>query len=157
MSNGAFNPRVNGAFTLRGVPSPSRSRSLAVVERLMKAHDLSRSGLARRLDVTPGAVTNWFRRGEVPVESHRKIIDAFGVSADDLIDRPGAPSPMATPLLPLRSAEAAQFAAEWDKIRDPTIRAQIRAMVEAVVKAQIDADRKEKPKKDGDKERARVT
>lgn len=122
----------------------------------MKANGLNKSDLARRLDVTAGAVTNWFRRGEVPVESHRKIIDAFGVSADDLIDREGAPSPTATPLLPLRSAEAAQFAAEWDKIRDPVIRAQIRAMVEAVVKARIDEDRK-KPRKPGQNDRPRPT
>lgn len=156
MSNGAFNPSVNSLFTIWEVIDSSRSRSLVVVERLMKANGLNKSDLARRLDVTPGAVTNWFRRGEVPVESHRKIIDAFGVSADDLIDRPGAPSPNATPLLPHRSAEAAQFAAEWDKIRDPTIRAHIRAMVEAVVKAQIDDERK-KPRKPGQNDRPRPT
>ena len=156
MSNPAFNSVVNRLFMLNRVPVKPLSRSLAIVERLMKAHDLNRSGFAREIDVTAGAVTNWFRRGEVPVTAHRKIIDRFGVSADDLIDRPGLPAAGAVPVMPHRSAEAAQFAAEWDKIRDPMIRAQIRAMVEAVVKSQIDADRK-KPRKPDDKDRPRPT
>ena len=113
---------------------------------------MTKSDFARAVDVTAGAVGNWFRRGEVPVTAHRRIIDRFGISADDLLDRPGALAPSSMPVLLHRSAEAAQLAAEWDKIRDPMIRAQIRAMIEAAVKAQIDHERK-RPGKDGPRQR----
>lgn len=151
MSNAVFNRTGNELFTIGPVVNPKTSRSLAVVRRLMEAHRLNRSGFARAIDVTAGAVTNWFRRGEVPVTAHRKIIDRFGVSADDLIER-AAPAPTSVPVLMQRSAEAAQLAAEWDKIRDPFIRDQIRAMIEAAVKSQIDIERK-KPAKDGPRQR----
>jgi transcriptional regulator with XRE-family HTH domain len=156
MSNAVYNLQEHALFRIGRVMDTRRARSLSVVQRLMDDHQLNRSDLARRLNVTPGAVTNWFRRGEVPVTAHRKIIDAFGVSADDLIDRPGHAAKTSVSVLPHRSVEAAQFAAEWDKLRDPVLRSQIRAMVEAAVKAQMDADRGKRGKDQG-RDRPRPT
>lgn len=156
MSNAAYNPALHHLFRIDRVTAIRKSRSLLVIEKLMDENRLNRSDLARRLNITAGAVTNWFARGEVPVTAHRKIIDAFGVSADELIDRLGHPASSAMSVLPQRSVDAAQFAAEWDKLRDPVLRAQIRAMVEAAVKAQIDADRGKKGK-DRSRDRQRLT
>ncbi len=44
----------------------------------------SKSELARKIGVTPGAVNNWYRRGVIPAERVKDIEAATGVPAAEL-------------------------------------------------------------------------
>jgi transcriptional regulator with XRE-family HTH domain len=126
-----------------------------VLERLMKDASLSKSALARKLNVSPQVVSNWFSRGAVPPENFSTIAEVFGCSVDELTGRSPPRGGKATPVIPPRSVEAARFAAEWDKLEDP-LRTQIKIMVEALVTHQIDLERRsnKKPPKGGDQPRS---
>lgn len=49
-------------------------------EELLKAANVTKAGLARMAEVSPQAVNNWFKRGEIGKESAIKIAAATGLS-----------------------------------------------------------------------------
>lgn len=144
-SNTACTTCLNELFNILQVPDTQRKRPIDVVLELADAKGWDQAGLARAMGVSSASVTNWKTRG-LPADQLEIAADALDCSVDRILSRMKFVNP-SLPLFAARSAEAAAFAAEWDKLTNPIIRHQIRAMVEAAVGQEFQDDRPTKKKK----------
>lgn len=90
-------------------PASLPPRSRPALDRLLawgREHKLNQTELAKRLDVTAAAITNWKKRGGVPLSSLPLIIARTGIAYDELV---GSGAPSAASTAPRRQAALPLF------------------------------------------------